>query len=61
MFFSVVGIISNNIDFLFFFSLVLGLELRVYTWSHSTSPFFCDFFFFEIEFCELFAWAGFEL
>jgi hypothetical protein len=31
-------------SYLFFFFLVLGLELRAYTLSHSTSPFFCDGF-----------------
>jgi hypothetical protein len=30
--------------FFFFFFLVLGLELRTYTLSHYTSPFFMDFF-----------------
>jgi hypothetical protein len=43
----------------FFFFSVLGLELRAYTLSHSTSPFFVRGFF-EIGFCELFAWASFE-
>jgi hypothetical protein len=32
----------------FFFLVVLGLELRAYTLSHSTSPFFfCDEFFWD--------------
>jgi hypothetical protein len=46
---------------LVFFFLVLELELRAFTLSHSTSPFFCDFFFFfEIGSLKLFAWSGFE-
>jgi hypothetical protein len=44
-----------------FFFLVLGLELWVYTLSHSTSPLFVIFFFFfEIGSLELFAGAGFK-
>jgi hypothetical protein len=46
-----------------FFPLVeLGFELRAYTLSHSTSPFFFFFVkdFFEIGSRELLAWAGFE-
>jgi hypothetical protein len=43
----------------FFFLAVLGLELRAYTLSHSTSPFLVMGFF-EIGSHELFAWAGFE-
>jgi hypothetical protein len=43
---------------LFFFA-VLGLELRAYTLSHSTSPIFVMGFF-EIGSHELFAQAGFE-
>jgi hypothetical protein len=39
--------------------VVLGLELRVYTLSHSTSPIFVMGVF-EIGSRELFAWAGFE-
>jgi hypothetical protein len=39
---------------------VLGLELRVYTFSHSTSPFFCEGLF-EIRSPKLFAHAGFKL
>jgi hypothetical protein len=40
--------------------VVLGFELRAYTLSHSTSPFFVmDFS--KIGSHELFAWAGFEL
>jgi hypothetical protein len=31
--------------FCFCFFVVLGLELRAYTLSHSTSPFLCDVFF----------------
>jgi hypothetical protein len=42
---------------LFFFFAVLRLELRVYTLSHSTSPFLGIF---KIESHELFAQAGFE-
>jgi hypothetical protein len=41
-----------------FFAL-LGLELRAYTLSHSTSPFFVMGFF-QIESHELFAQAAFE-
>jgi hypothetical protein len=43
----------------FFFFAVLGLELRAFTLSHSTSPIFVIRFF-EIGSGELFAWAGFE-
>jgi hypothetical protein len=42
-----------------FFFVVLGLELRAYTLSHSTSPFFVKGFI-EIWSCELFVQAGFE-
>jgi hypothetical protein len=38
----------------------LEFELRAYTLSPSTNPFFVMGFY-EIESCELFAWAGFEL
>jgi hypothetical protein len=38
--------------------VVLGLELRAYTLSHSTSPFFCDGIF-EIESHGLFPQQGF--
>jgi hypothetical protein len=48
--------------FFFFFFAVLGFELKAYTLSHSTSPFF--FFlvmsFFEIGSHKLFFRAGFE-
>jgi hypothetical protein len=44
--------------FILFFA-VLGLELKVYTLSRSTSPFFVKGFF-EIGSHELFAWAGFK-
>jgi hypothetical protein len=37
---------TGLIFFLFFF-VVLGLEFRAYTLSHSTSPFFVIFFFFR--------------
>jgi hypothetical protein len=48
----------NKVLWVFF--AVLGLELRTYTLSHSTSPFFVlDFF--EIGSCKLFAWTDFEL
>jgi hypothetical protein len=43
--------------FFFFFFAVLEFELRAYTLSHSTSPFFVTGFF-EIGSCELFALAG---
>jgi hypothetical protein len=39
------------------FLAILGLELRAYTLSHSTSPVFLMEFF-EIESLELFALAG---
>jgi hypothetical protein len=41
------------------FSVVLGLELRAYTLSHSTNLYFVKGFF-EIGSRELFAQAGFE-
>jgi hypothetical protein len=34
--------------FFFFFCVVLGLELKAYTLSHSTTSFFYDGFVFEI-------------
>jgi hypothetical protein len=43
----------------FFVFAVLGLELRVFTLSNSTSPIFVKGFF-EIGSHELFAWAGFK-
>jgi hypothetical protein len=43
----------------FFFFEVLGFELRAYTLSHSTRPFFVMVFF-KIGSHELFARAGFE-
>jgi hypothetical protein len=56
---------GQHLLFLFFFLVVLGLELKVYALSHSTSPFFLSFFFvmgfLEIGFHKLFALAGFEL
>jgi hypothetical protein len=39
--------------------VVLGFELRAFTLSHSTSPFFV-FSIFEIRSHELFAWAGLQ-
>jgi hypothetical protein len=45
---------------LFFFFVVLGLELRAYTLSHCISPFF-EVGFFEIGSWELFALHDFEL
>jgi hypothetical protein len=47
-----------NLYVFFFFLTVLGLELRVFTLSHSTSPFFVMGFY-EIVLREPFAWAGF--
>jgi hypothetical protein len=44
----------------FFFSAVLGLELRAYL-SHSSGPIFVKGFFLTERLIELFAWAGFEL
>jgi hypothetical protein len=44
---------------LFFFFAVLGLELRAYTLSQSTSPFFVMVFF-QDSFFKLVAWAGFK-
>jgi hypothetical protein len=43
----------------FLFLVVLGLELRAYTLSHSTSPFLW-WVFFEIGSRKLFAWDDFE-
>jgi hypothetical protein len=43
----------------FFFFVVLELELRAFTSSHSTQPYFCEGFF-DIGSHKLFAWAGFE-
>jgi hypothetical protein len=40
--------------------VVLGLELKAYPLSHSTSPFYFVMGFFKIGSCELFARAGFE-
>jgi hypothetical protein len=40
-----------------FFFVVLEFELKAYTLSHLTSPFFS----FEIVSLKLFAWLGFEL
>jgi hypothetical protein len=48
-----------SLSFFFFFFVVLGPELRAYTLSHSTKPFFVVGFF-EIGSQELFAWAGFK-
>jgi hypothetical protein len=45
--------------FFVFVCVVLGFELRAYTLSHSTSPFFIMGFF-KIGSRELFAWAGLE-
>jgi hypothetical protein len=45
--------------FFFFFFSVLGLELRPFALSHSTSPIF-EMGFFEIGSYELFSRAGFE-
>jgi hypothetical protein len=50
----------NTFFFFFFFLVVLGLELRTSTLSHSTSPFFVCWVFFEIGSHKLFAQAGFE-
>jgi hypothetical protein len=47
---------SGNIKIFFFFS-VLGLELKAFTLSHSTSPIFVMGFF-KIGSHELFALAG---
>jgi hypothetical protein len=54
----VAWFLSPKTLFLFFFFAVLGLQLRAYTLSHSTSPFFVMGVF-EID--ELVACAGFEL
>jgi hypothetical protein len=37
------------------FFVVLGFELRAYTFSNSTSPFFCEGVSFEIDSPKLFA------
>jgi hypothetical protein len=43
----VAHIINVNLFiYLFIYLAVLGFEPRAYTLSHSTSPFFCDGFFF---------------
>jgi hypothetical protein len=49
------GTVFSNMSTFFFFSFfaVLGLELRAYTLSHSTSPFFVMGLF-KIGSCELF-------
>jgi hypothetical protein len=52
---------SENLRCLIFFFVVLGLELRAYTFSHSTSTFFVVVFFLRQDFMELFVQAGFEL
>jgi hypothetical protein len=44
---------------MFYFFAVLGLELRAYILSYSTSPFFVMGFF-KIGSHKLFPWAGFE-
>jgi hypothetical protein len=44
---------------LFYFILVLGLELRAFTLSHSTSSIFCEGFF-KMGSHELFALPGLE-
>jgi hypothetical protein len=46
-------------SFIYLFFVVLGLELRAYTLSHSTSSFLGRVFF-EIGSHKLFAWVGFE-
>jgi hypothetical protein len=48
---------AHKLMWYFFCFAVLGLELRAYTLSHSTSPVFLMEFF-EIESLELFALAG---
>jgi hypothetical protein len=49
----------NDIPSFFLVFAVLGLELRVFALSHSTSPIFCEGFL-KIRSCELFAQSGFE-
>jgi hypothetical protein len=49
---------QSKVLFLFLFFAVLGLELRAYASSHSTSPFLG---FFKVGSRELFAQVGFEL
>jgi hypothetical protein len=46
-------------DSLFFFFVVLGLELRVFTMSQYPNPFYVRYFF-KIGSGKLFVWAGFE-
>jgi hypothetical protein len=53
------GSLDHDAPNLFFFFVVLRLELRAYTLSHSTNP-LCVKGFFEIGSPELFARAGFE-
>jgi hypothetical protein len=50
----------NHISHYYYYYVALGLELRAFTLSHSTSQIFCDGFF-ELGFHELFAWADFKL
>jgi NhaP-type Na+/H+ or K+/H+ antiporter len=52
-----VAEVPNQLTFLLqlFFFVILGLELRAYTLSHSTSPFLCWVFFFLDRSLELFA------
>jgi hypothetical protein len=49
--------------YFFFFFAVLGLELRAYTLSHSSSPLFLEggMGIFDIKSLKLFAWAGLQL
>jgi drug/metabolite transporter (DMT)-like permease len=59
------GLFICSLFFFIFFYLfvlaILGLELKDYTLSQSSNPFFSDFFFFfEIGSHKLFAWAGFK-
>jgi hypothetical protein len=53
------GQITKNGKKDFWVCVVLGLELRAFTLSHSTCPIFCEGFF-DTGSQELLAWAGFE-
>jgi hypothetical protein len=55
-----IGIFLSFLFCFVFCFAVLGLELRAYTLSHSTSPFFTVGFF-EIGSLKLFAWADLNL
>jgi hypothetical protein len=57
--FHIIGVSHRTQSLFFPFFAVLGLELRAYTLSHSTSPFFVMGVF-EIGSHKKFAWDGFK-